>query len=893
MREDEAIVTVRRAIAAARSGTPSVISIEGEAGFGKTRLLRALRGELDGFIIKRAFGEPDSGDVPGAMLDELLASDRSARDASVLRAVRMLQEHVDALQRESAVAFVIDDLQWADAESVRALARLARRAEGDRLLIMVASRPLRQMHSEWQRALIETDAVRITRDGLYVDEVETLLELHGGPVTGDLAERLRAHTAGNPLHLISLLRERSIADLAAITDPADLPAPLELATSMRGRIARLSTDAALLLGALAVLGDGWVPLDLAAGVAGVIDGVSARAVLVVEGLAHAHGGTVHTQIRISHAVLGAAVYEVLDEVARRNLHRAAAQRVSDEGVRLRHRVMADDGSADSQLISQIRVYAASQHASGLFREAARTLRLAARVNAPADERRHVAREAEMEALLGRAPEAIRTRLEDGDARDRLVVAMSYANQGEWHQAWTVLAAVSYADVDALPSMIASRLLAIRAWAAHGSGRPADEVIESADMALALELDPAVHGLLTFSRHQALTQTLDEEAFWRVTGLGEDRAALLVAPDGASRLAWRGMIYAMNGMLPAAIADLTVATDLIGEGALNFNDGFLHSTLALAQVAAGDMPRALISLDIAQVAGAGAPHPTSLACGRFRALVGGDSGNGEAESRTARETLMRNRLLGGIYFADMADVLVLGLLGAASEHREWAQRRLLELGDPLPLLRIRTPALWVACMGLAQGWSDHPRAAEEWARTLEKRTTAPPWRTPMVRWLRARVSTAEGPDETATYRELSASGFDEIPVLRALVARDAANSARVHDRADAAELDAASADLIGTFTYLRNDAATVPAPAQTDDPPLRPEYEPFAVLSAREQAVAALVVDGMSYAQIAKELFVTRSTVAFHLSNCYAKTNTSSRHELAQLARAARERSRAD
>jgi DNA-binding CsgD family transcriptional regulator len=45
---------------------------------------------------------------------------------------------------------------------------------------------------------------------------------------------------------------------------------------------------------------------------------------------------------------------------------------------------------------------------------------------------------------------------------------------------------------------------------------------------------------------------------------------------------------------------------------------------------------------------------------------------------------------------------------------------------------------------------------------------------------------------------------------------------------------------------------------------------------------------LSYAQIAKELYVTRSTVAFHLSNAYAyayaKTSTASRHEFVQLVR---------
>ena len=61
-------------------------------------------------------------------------------------------------------------------------------------------------------------------------------------------------------------------------------------------------------------------------------------------------------------------------------------------------------------------------------------------------------------------------------------------------------------------------------------------------------------------------------------------------------------------------------------------------------------------------------------------------------------------------------------------------------------------------------------------------------------------------------------------------------------------------------------------------------DPLAPLSDREREVTALLLEGLSYAQIAKELYVTRSTVAFHLSNAYAKTGTSSRHELVQLLR---------
>jgi len=54
------------------------------------------------------------------------------------------------------------------------------------------------------------------------------------------------------------------------------------------------------------------------------------------------------------------------------------------------------------------------------------------------------------------------------------------------------------------------------------------------------------------------------------------------------------------------------------------------------------------------------------------------------------------------------------------------------------------------------------------------------------------------------------------------------------------------------------------------------------LSERERDVAALVLRGMSYAQISRELFITRSTVGFHLTRIYAKTNTRTRHELSEL-----------
>ena len=41
---------------------------------------------------------------------------------------------------------------------------------------------------------------------------------------------------------------------------------------------------------------------------------------------------------------------------------------------------------------------------------------------------------------------------------------------------------------------------------------------------------------------------------------------------------------------------------------------------------------------------------------------------------------------------------------------------------------------------------------------------------------------------------------------------------------------------------------------------------------------------MSYAQIARDLFITQRTVGYHLSNIYGKAGVNSRHVLTELAR---------
>ncbi len=62
------------------------------------------------------------------------------------------------------------------------------------------------------------------------------------------------------------------------------------------------------------------------------------------------------------------------------------------------------------------------------------------------------------------------------------------------------------------------------------------------------------------------------------------------------------------------------------------------------------------------------------------------------------------------------------------------------------------------------------------------------------------------------------------------------------------------------------------------------HRTFAGLTAREAEVLGHLVANRTYAEIAAELFISEKTVSVHVSNLLRKTQTSSRREVAALAR---------
>lgn len=873
-----AVEALDAAAAAARDGRTWVVDVEGDAGFGKTTFLRHARTRLADFAVVSAGGEETAATDPYRLLQELGAITEGP-PRHVLQATHALAALVD---RSEPVAVILDDLQWVDPESVTAMAAFVERSAADGVLLLAAHRPLSTRRAPWSRLLDgSTDqTTRVSLHGLDRDAVaELVAELApGAPDT--LAERLRRHTAGNPLHLRALLREHSAAELAALAERGELPAPAELAAAVDARVTALGQDPTRLLRTLAVLDDGWTDLPVAAAIGGVDDpDRAARALRGAHLLRLDRTGPV-PRVRLVHAVIRAAAYETVPTDVRRRTHGAAAARLSEPGDRLRHRLAAAPGP-DEALAADLDEHADGLHGRGRYREAARFRRLAASVTADpaAVERRSL--DADVEALLARDLDTV-SPVAPTTPHRRLVEALRLLVERRWVHA----AAALDGDLGGLGPLDTYRALVLRGWTIVAAGRdPAAALPALTEAAAAPVQDPAFGTWFTFAYGQARRAvTGRHEDLW---GLEDsrtvDRATLASTRAGLLRLSWRGSIRALSDRPDFAVDDLAVVVGRIAAGEHDYGHGVFHALLGLARWLVGDWRRASISLDLALADGPAAAHPGALAVAPLHAVVTG--GDVAAVMRRGRDALIAAPMRANVYAADIAEIAALGFGGTPTQRRDWLGRRTEDLGDPRDQLDGALPYLWVLSHGLAAAWTGDAATTDSWADDLAD-LDGVAWRPTAVAWLRALARRARGEAVAADLHEAAAAGLVSVPSLGALLWVDAADAAAGEHHPAAEAADRRAREALGALgagglaaRLLRDGPAPTPSPAT---PP--GAGDPLAALSGREREVVALLLEGLSYAQIATELYVTRSTVAFHLSKAYAKTGTRSRHELVALVR---------
>jgi len=255
----------------AREGEGAVLMMDGEAGVGKTALLEyTSRAAQDFRVVRTAGVEGEMGLDFAALqqlcsplreyMDRLPGPQRDALDVAfglsagqapnlflvALAVLGLLSEAAE----EKPVLCLVDDAQWLDGASKRAVVLSARRLLAERVAMIFATRSA-------SNGLARFPLLRVGPLGRR--DARALLE-SGLParLEDSVLERIVAETGGNPLALLELPRDLTPAQLGGgLGLTAALPLSAGIEESFRRRLTRLPRDARrfALLAAADPLGD--------------------------------------------------------------------------------------------------------------------------------------------------------------------------------------------------------------------------------------------------------------------------------------------------------------------------------------------------------------------------------------------------------------------------------------------------------------------------------------------------------------------------------------------------------------------------------------------------------------------------------------------------------------
>jgi DNA-binding CsgD family transcriptional regulator len=307
----------------------------GEPGMGKSALLDYARDRAVGFRIATVTGIERESDLAYAGLYQLLRpwfgrisslppaqaqalsgalglADPEAADRFLVSAA--LLELLAEAASDAPLLVTVDDAQWLDGPTVDAIVFAARRLAADRVAVIIALR------DEGDSALqLGLPALRL--GGLDREAIGGLLcDVAGHEVPHTVARVMEAHTCGNPLALAELCRlltAEQLSGRAPLPDP--LPVDVRLGATFVQRVTQLPASArtALLVAATA----GGEGLDTVLG-AGTRLGVTVEDLDAAEraGLVSVHRGS----IAFRHPLMRAASYHAATFTERRAAHLALA-----------------------------------------------------------------------------------------------------------------------------------------------------------------------------------------------------------------------------------------------------------------------------------------------------------------------------------------------------------------------------------------------------------------------------------------------------------------------------------------------------------------------------------------------------------------------------------------
>jgi DNA-binding SARP family transcriptional activator len=334
-----------------RAGRPRWLTLVGEPGIGKTRLVEELATHARRRGFPTAWARcPESGAIPPFWpLNELArqlhaagvtaggfsaaATDGPVDAATVFELYRAV---IGGLRSSpSPLVMVIDDLQWADADTFRLIAHIAPELSATGALLLVTCRPL---DGRSPAALVESldalarspGALQLRLSGLDGVEVAEWLERRVDvAVPEEVVRILHDRTDGHPLFLKELSEllvvEGRLGDPEAVASPRAIPPGVQFV--VRRRVTRLPAATQQLLSVASVIGRQF-DLDVVAHVSGVaLDGaLDALDPALEAGLVEP---AIDGGFRFSHALVADALAAEVNHARRARLHASTARALAD------------------------------------------------------------------------------------------------------------------------------------------------------------------------------------------------------------------------------------------------------------------------------------------------------------------------------------------------------------------------------------------------------------------------------------------------------------------------------------------------------------------------------------------------------------------------------------
>jgi DNA-binding CsgD family transcriptional regulator len=880
-----------------RAGHSGALVMSGEPGVGKTALVEYAIESAAGLRVARAAGMESERELAFAGLHQLCAPflDRLERlpdpQRDALRTVFGLSAGappdrfltglavlglVSGMAEERPLLCVVDDAQWLDQESARALAFVARRLLAESVAMVLVTREPSVEFAGLPELMLQGLRDRDAR--------ELLISAVQGPLDEDVCERLVAETRGNPLALLELPRGLSPAELAGgFGLPNEMPLSGQIEESFRQRLEALpeQTQSLMLVAALEPIGDSGL-VRRAADQLG-IDVKAAEPAESDELLA------LGELVRFRHPLVRSAVYRAATPTERQEAHRALAEATDpelDPDRRAWHRAQAAAGPDEDVAAALERSAGRAQARGGLAAAAAFLERAVGLTLDPALRAQRALAAAQAKHLAG-APDAAMSLLataragpldELGRARvDLLGAQMVSASTRRGHAPPLLLAAAK--RLEPLDVGLARETYMEALNAALLAGRLATdgrllEVAEAARAAPPAQPPRAFDLLLDafasrFTEGYAaavpiLRRALGAFAIEDVSREEELRFAYLAAVELWDDGAWEQLVTRWV-QLARATGALTVLPAILTSRVLAHT---YAGELAAAESLIGEVQAASEATGI-HLAPYGALF---LACWRGREVEAV-----ELSEATTDDVIAKGEGV-GLTISEWASAVLYNGLGRYEEALAAAER----VREQPRAVGFTSWAL-VELIVAAVRSGNSERAADVLAQLSElTRPSGTDWALGIE--ARSRALLSEGDSADSLYRE-AIERFGRTR-MRIELARAHLHYGewlrREHRRLDAREQLRTAHEM---FTGMGIEAFGERAERElraTGERVRKRRVETRGDLTAQEAQIARLARDGLSNPEIGSRLFISPRTVEYHLHKVFAKLDIRSRTELDQV-----------